>query len=81
MTVRSAFEKADDVWYAADERDACLGANSVEPAGEAAFDCTARLIDAVAIDSRDLTRSSGYVEPAHVNVRWARKVKKTNKRK
>lgn len=77
--MRSAFEKADDVWYAAlDERDACLGANTVEPGGEAALDCVERLIDAVAIDSRDLTRSSGYVEPrTQVNARnsfWRKKV-------
>jgi hypothetical protein len=63
MTVRSAFEKLDDVWYAADDREACLGASNVEPGAGAALGCIERLTDAVAIDNRDLTRSSGYVEP------------------
>lgn len=35
----------------------------MEPDAEAALACVERLMDAVAIDSRDLTRSSGYVEP------------------
>jgi len=60
-------EAMEDVWYA-DDNACCLTCWACSRAGEvvAAFVAVGRAvsdIEAVAIDSRDRTRSNGYVEP------------------